>query len=142
MEQETIEEDAKDAETDSSDLYRRYLEDGGKLIEIDYNAAKASLKNKSENTRAGGDSVTIVQVRGMAERNGIKLSPEMIRMYCALRDRTGADYPNDTISVNDGVRRVLGMSDQELFAEVLRLAGRDREYEIFVGKYPNIFSQQ
>ncbi len=136
MEPETNEQDESE---EGADSYGRYLEEGGRLIELDYNAAKALSGGVSERSYVGDP--TIEQIRGIAERSGITSSPEMIQAYKLLREKKGEDYPKDYVPTTNGTKRASDFDDKPLFAEMLLLVGRGSDYKTFVEKYPNSFEK-
>lgn len=67
----------------------------------------------------------------MAETAGITISPETIKIYGILRDEKPGPEKNHS-----------GMSDQEIFAEALRMSGDMSSFTVFTEKYPHIFKKK
>jgi hypothetical protein len=121
--------------------YEQYVAAGGALCEADYRLLQglSGADGPRQNVKIG--TPTIFQVKGMAERSGIAPSEEMFRAYGLLRERMPKDYPDSDTSAADSANRASRMSDQELFAEVLRYMGRNEDRRAFIEKNPAIFGK-
>ena len=126
----------------AGESYEQYVAAGGALCEADYRLLQglSGGDGAQENMKIGRP--TIAQVKGMAERSGIVPSEEMIRVYGLLRERMPKDYPDGGKAALDSANRAFCMSDQELFAEVLRYMGRNDDRDTFAEKNPAIFGKQ
>ena len=111
-------------------FYRRYRELGGIINEKDYESALARTKN-----RQAPDLMLIRQAERIAEFAGIKLHnpknslDQRIILYAILRADIG---PKELKYHHDQ------MSDQGLFAEVLRMLGDADSLDKLMSAYPHI----
>lgn len=88
------------------------------------------LRCVAEGDERTRNQYAIRQAELMAEVADITLSPETVAVYGVLRyEKPGED---------DDYRK---LSDQQLLAEALRLAGETVALEVFVKGYPHIFHE-
>src|SRR3989344_4559411 len=120
--------------------YRRYLELGGIINETDYQSAidrmYRALDGRGPQVRSSEMLSRVEQAKGIARCSGIELSdsgdapdPRVVLLYVILRSDTrpeGVKYHHDQ------------MSDQRIFAEVLRMLGDKDSFDKLVKAHPHI----
>jgi len=128
---ENMEENTK-TETESS--YQQYRKMGGVINEKDYKSAL----DRAKNAAALDNKSLILQVELIARKAGIALqNPEgaldqRIILYGILRT-----------DINQGEKyHHSQMSDQQLFAEALRMLKDEESLKKLIEAYPNIFDER
>ena len=122
--------DMRDGEQ-KKDSYAQYQELGGIINKEDYESAL----QRSAETAAVSDTTMVAQVEDMAEFAGIELQKEKsandprVKLYAVLR---GDSKPEDVKYHHSQ------MSDQRLFAEVLRILGDTEALSKLIDAYHKI----
>ena len=121
----------KELEKKSAEIlpFRRYEEYKGLGGILDPKEYEDVLKLAREWKEAPSGSLSSGAANSMARAAGIALSPEIVIIYGILGDKRP-----DLAKERDE------MSDQELLAEALRIAGNTLSLTKFIEKYPRIFN--
>lgn len=116
--------------------YRQYLELGGIINEDDYRSAiKRMIGALAIGIKTPRVRSSVAQARCIAEYSGIRLSDSedapdpRVTLYVVLRGDTQPD---------DVKHHHSQMTDQRIFAEVLRMAGDKDSLDKLVKAYPHI----
>ena len=109
--------------------YEQYKKLGGIINEKDYKNALLRAKNKKNINQS-----TMAQAENMAKVAGIALTDRELALYAVLREDANPD-PKERYHHSQ-------MTDQRLFAEVLRMLGDTESLRKLISRYPNIFPQR
>lgn len=135
LEQEVLDPEMEEKETgeDLDDNYQTYIGLGGIINETDFKNSLEKLKNTTSM-----DKARIAQSQVIANRSGIKLhnsidslDPRTI-LYGILRSDTPPANPKEAQYHHSQ------MSDQRIFAEVLRMLGDADSLQKLIETHPNI----
>ena len=106
--------------------YEQYKKLGGILNEKDYADALLRAKNIKNINQS-----TMAQAENMAKVAGIALTDRELALYAVLREDANPD-PKERYHHSQ-------MTDQRLFAEVLRMLGDTELLQELISRHPNIF---
>ena len=109
--------------------FKEYALQGGIINEKDYKNALLRAKNIKNINQS-----TMAQAENMAKVAGIALTDRELALYAVLREDANPD-PKERYHHSQ-------MSDQRLFAEMLRMLGDIESLQKLISRHPNIFPQR